>query len=92
MPKRIILVASTTGYQTRMFSEAAARAGVELVLATDRCHVLEDPWGDRAIPVKFDRPEDVASQILEQAAAWMASSLSATGPRLWPPSLPPGWD
>jgi len=26
------------------------------VLATDRCHVLEDPWGDRAIPVRFDDP------------------------------------
>lgn len=67
MPKRIILIAATTGYQTRMFSDAAARAGVELVFATDRCHVLEDPWGDRAIAVKFDKPGDVASQILEQA-------------------------
>ena len=28
--------------------------GVEVVLATDRCHVLEDPWGDRAVAVKFD--------------------------------------
>jgi len=24
------------------------------VLATDRCHVLEDPWGDHAIPVRFE--------------------------------------
>ena len=27
----------------------------ELTLATDRCHILDDPWGDRAIAVKFDR-------------------------------------
>jgi len=27
-----------------------------LVLATDRCHVLEDPWGDRAVPVRFEDP------------------------------------
>jgi biotin carboxylase len=26
------------------------------VLATDRCHVLEDPWGDHAIPVRFEDP------------------------------------
>ncbi|MGA2601660.1 MAG: ATP-grasp domain-containing protein [Bryobacteraceae bacterium] len=54
--RRILLVAATTGYQTRMFAEAAERAGVELVLATDRCHVLEDPWGDHALAIKFDDP------------------------------------
>lgn len=52
---RILLFAGTTGYQVREFDRAARRLGVELRLATDRCHVMEDPWGDRAIPVKFDR-------------------------------------
>src|SRR5258708_6325776 len=64
--KRVVLVAATTGYQTRMFSEAAERAGVDLVLATDRCHVLEDPWGDQAIPVRFDDPVG-AARLLEEA-------------------------
>ena len=50
---RVLLCATTTGYQTRMFDEAAARLGVELVLASDRCDRLEDPWRDRAIPVRF---------------------------------------
>ncbi len=60
--KRILLFAETTGYQIRSFDEAARRAGVELSLATDRCHVMEDPWGDRAIAVKFDRiAESVAA-------------------------------
>jgi biotin carboxylase len=54
--KRILLVASTTGYQTRRFADAARRLGMEVALATDRCHVLEDPWGDRAIPLRFDDP------------------------------------
>ena len=53
---RVLLVAATTGYQTRAFAEAARHLGLDLVLATDRCHVLEDPWGDRAIPVRFDDP------------------------------------
>lgn len=53
---RILLVAATTGYQTRMFADAARRLGFDLVLATDRCHVLEDPWGDRAVPVRFEDP------------------------------------
>ena len=57
---RLLLFASTTGYQIRVFADAARRLGVSLTLATDRCHVLDDPWGDRAIPVRFDRiPESV---------------------------------
>jgi hypothetical protein len=55
--KRILLVASTTGYQVREFADAARAVNVELVLATDRCHILENPWGDDAEPVRFDDPE-----------------------------------
>jgi len=54
--KRVLLVAATTGYQTRMFADAALRLGFEASLATDRCHVLEDPWGDKAIAVRFEEP------------------------------------
>ena len=53
---RVLLIAATTGYQTRMFAEAARRLGFDFSLATDRCHILEDPWGDRAIPVRFEDP------------------------------------
>jgi biotin carboxylase len=58
--QRLLLFAATTGYQLRVFEEAARRLGVSVTLATDRCHVLEDPWGDHAIAVKFDHvPESV---------------------------------
>lgn len=53
---RVLLVAATTGYQTRAFAAAARGLGFDLVLATDRCHVLEDPWGDHAVPVRFEDP------------------------------------
>ncbi|HEY2013047.1 MAG TPA: ATP-grasp domain-containing protein [Bryobacteraceae bacterium] len=55
VPKHLLLFAATTGYQIRVFAEAARRLGLELTLATNRCHVLDDPWGDRAVAVKFDR-------------------------------------
>jgi biotin carboxylase len=33
---------------------------MKLTLASDRCHILEDPWGDSAVAVKFDRiPESL---------------------------------
>ena len=52
--RRLLLFAATTGYQIRVFADAARRLGVSLTLATDRCHVLDDPWGDQAVAVKFD--------------------------------------
>ncbi len=55
----VLIVASTTGYQTRMFLDAAERLHYDAVLATDRCHVLDDPWADRALPLRFDDPESM---------------------------------
>src|ERR1700682_1280920 len=65
---RLLLIATTTGYQTQAFAEAAERLGFELVLATDRCHVLDDPWGDHAIPVRFEDPEGAVDRLAEEAS------------------------
>jgi biotin carboxylase len=65
--KRLLLIGATTGYQTRSFAEAAERLGFDLILATDRCHVLDDPWGDRALPLRFEDPEGAARVIATQA-------------------------
>ena len=64
---RVLLVASTTGYQVRLFSDVAKRLGIELVLATDRCHVLDNPWNDGAIPIKF-HDEHSSVQVIKEAA------------------------
>lgn len=58
MPRRILLVAATTGYQLRVFEETARRMGLDIILATDRCHQLDDPWGDHALPVRFEKPNE----------------------------------
>ena len=52
--KRLLLFAATTGYQIREFAEAGRRLGIDISLATDRCLRMDDPWGDGALPVKFD--------------------------------------
>ena len=49
----ILLFTKTTGYQARAFEDAAQRLGVRLIYATDRCKGLDDPWRDRAVPVRF---------------------------------------
>src|SRR5713226_9133800 len=67
--KRVLVFAGKLGYQTRSFDEAARRLDVALTFITDRCHQLEDPWGDRAIPVHFESPEAAAYTVLEAVRA-----------------------
>jgi len=66
-PKKLLLIGATTGYQTRVFAEAAERLGLSLMLATDRCHVLDDPWGDQALALRFEDPEGAAGVIAAEA-------------------------
>ena len=75
--KRLLLVASTTGYQTRVFADAARRLKLNLTLATDRCHILDDPWGDQAIPIRFEEPEASAKKM----AAHGLDAIAAVGDR-----------
>jgi biotin carboxylase len=63
--QRVLVFAAKLGYQTRSFDEVARKLGVQLVFVTDRCHQLDDPWGDRAIPVHFELPEAAAFTALE---------------------------
>ena len=76
--KKLLLIGATTGYQTRAFDAAAERLGFELVLATDRCHVLDDPWGDHAIPLRFEDPR-AAAEVL--AAGARVDGIVAVGDR-----------
>src|SRR5258708_31957998 len=64
--KRVLVFAQKLGYQTRSFDAAARKLGVELAFVTDRCHQLDDPWGDRAIAVHFESPEVAAYTVLEK--------------------------
>jgi biotin carboxylase len=59
----LLLLASKLGYQTRSFAEAARRLGFAVVIGSDRCHQLEDPWADGAIPLHFDKPQEAAAHL-----------------------------
>src|SRR5476649_2451293 len=78
---RILILATTTGYQTRAFGDAAARLGVELVFATDRCHLIEDPSQDHAIPIRFYDEDASVAAILESAAVRPINGLLVVGDR-----------
>jgi biotin carboxylase len=79
--KRLLLLASKLGYQTRSFAEAAKRVGAEVVLGTDRCHQIDDPWADGAIAVHFDDPESAAQSIIEKTHGTPITGVLALGDR-----------
>ena len=81
--KKLLLVGATTGYQTRVFAEAAQRLGFDLALGTDRCHVLDDPWGDQALALRFEDPAEAAAVVQEWLERPNIAILAPTE-RHWP--------
>jgi biotin carboxylase len=79
--KRLLLFTAKLGYQTRTFEEVARKLGVQLVYVTDRCHQLEDPWGDQAIAVHFESPESAAHTVMETLRGQEAGGVLALGDR-----------
>jgi ATP-grasp domain-containing protein/L-aminoacid ligase-like protein len=78
---RVLVLATTTGYQTRAFGEAAERLGVELTFATDRCHLIEDPWQDGAVAIRFYDDEASVAAIVASATARPIDGIVVVGDR-----------
>src|SRR5258708_1452591 len=79
--KRLLLFTAKLGYQTRSFEDAARKLGVQLIYLTDRCHQLEDPWGDQAIAVHFETPETAAYTVMEALRGQDVGGILALGDR-----------
>src|ERR1700687_552201 len=79
--KRLLLFAAKLGYQTRSFDEAAKKLGVEIIYVTDRCHQREDPWGDHAVAVHFEKPDAAAYTVLEATRGKNVDGILALGER-----------
>jgi biotin carboxylase len=84
MPKRLLILASKLGYQTRGFAEAAEKFGVQVIFGTDRCHQLDDPWGDRALALHFEKPREAAEEVARALRANPPGAVLALGDRPTP--------
>jgi biotin carboxylase len=78
---RALIFSTTTGYQLRSFGDAAARAGIDLMFATDRCHRIDDPWRDAAVVVRFHDEEASLRAIVAAAKARPVDGVLAVGDR-----------
>src|SRR5262249_1718866 len=79
--RRVLLLATTTGYQTRAFEEAAERLNVELMYGTDRWHVLDDPWRDEAVPIRFHEEDSSIQAVVAAARDKPLDGILAVGDR-----------
>lgn len=79
--KPLLLLSSTKGYETRLFLAAARKLDLPVVLGTDRCRVLDDPWDDNAIPLRFEDPEASARTLLEAVRAQPVQTIVPLGDR-----------
>ena len=79
--KRVLIIATTTGYQIRSFGKAAETLGVRLVFASDRCDQLEDPWWDQAIPIRFHDEEASLRCIVDAMGSAPPDGVIAVGDR-----------
>jgi biotin carboxylase len=78
---RLLLLASKAGYQMRSFVEAAKRLGVDVTIGSDRCHQLDDPWSDGAVPLHFEKPEQAAERLAEAVRTTPVRAILALGDR-----------
>jgi biotin carboxylase len=79
---RIVLVTHTTAYSAGAFVEAARRVGVDVVIASDRCPVLDRGWrwpADSWV-IDFYQPDMAAGLIAEQARADSSAPVRAVLP------------
>ena len=77
---RIALVTHTTSYGAAGFVEACRRAGTGVVLASDRCHVLDRAWHWPADSLVIDFGDPDAAAALIAAADAGESPISAVLP------------
>ncbi len=66
--RKLLLLMPTTSYRADAFLDAARRLGVEVVAASDRCHVLAQEWG---VPLALDfrDPQAAARDVAAYARA-----------------------
>jgi biotin carboxylase len=62
---RVVLLLPTATYRAPDFLSAAARLGVEVVVASEQAPVLAHAMGDRALEVDLQAPDDAAAAIVE---------------------------
>lgn len=66
-PKRALLLTTPNSYRTKDYVDAAARLGIETVIAVDMPRMLAVEW-DFPLGAEFGRPDEAAAQLIDTLA------------------------
>ena len=78
----IVLVAHTTAYNVDAFVAACENAGVQAVIASDRCHVLDGVWRwpSDSVMIDFHDPVGAARVIAERLQSGLLPAVRGVVP------------
>jgi biotin carboxylase len=70
LDRGVVLVMHTTSYGAAGFAAACRRAGARVMVASDRCHILDRvwQWPSDALVIDFSDPERAAAAIADAVA------------------------
>src|SRR5207253_399029 len=76
---RVVIVMPERSYRAAEFLAAAARAGAEVWVASDRCHVLDRVylWPERSLVVDFYDPDAAVERIVAAGPCGRTRRLSS---------------
>ena len=75
MRPALVLLLPKTAYRNDDLLAAAQAADVEVIVASDRCHVLARDWTAGALPVNFSRPGEAANVLAKAVAERMPVAI-----------------
>jgi biotin carboxylase len=61
----VVLLLPQSSYRAKDFLSAASRLGLEVIEASDRCHVLAGQWTEGSLPLDFNHPEEAARTLVQ---------------------------
>ena len=62
----IVLIRPQSSYRADDFLSAAERLGLDVVTASDRCHVLAEDWTQGSLPLDFTQPAEAARKLADE--------------------------
>ena len=66
---RVLLLLPKQSYRADDLLAAATRIGLEVTVASDRCHVLAEEWREGALPLDFTKPAEAAAMLVAAVRA-----------------------
>ncbi len=80
--RTVLLLADTQSYRLDDFLAAAARLGVDVIVGSNRCHVLAELFDEQFLIVNFDHPREATEAIRDFTRGRRVDAVVPAGDRM----------